>query len=95
MDSKVVVSHAFDRNTGLDGARLRVELEHLDDGSTRLSVCDNGKGLPKEFDPQANANFGLQIIHALARQLHGELTFTTTEPGRGTCATLLIPPEST
>jgi two-component sensor histidine kinase len=40
-----------------------------DDGHIRLTVSDDGVGLPRNFDPQHSPTFGWQLVHNLAKQL--------------------------
>jgi len=43
-------------------------------GSTvRISVSDDGKGLPQGFDEERDANLGLQLVHTLIGQLDGTI----------------------
>lgn len=39
-----------------------------------LSVADNGKGLPEDFDYRNTKSLGLQLVCALTEQLHGKIT---------------------
>jgi PAS domain S-box-containing protein len=39
-----------------------------------LSVCDNGVGLPPDFEARRALSLGLQLVSDLARQLGGQLT---------------------
>ena len=42
----------------------------------RLEVCDDGPGFPPDFDPQAAANTGLELVDSLARwDLRGEVIY--------------------
>jgi PAS domain S-box-containing protein len=43
----------------------------------RLSVRDDGVGLPADFDPQQHARIGWMLIRNFAKQLRGELTFSS------------------
>ena len=40
-------------------------------GEVKLTVADNGVGLPQNYDPERSQSLGLQIVHILARQLDG------------------------
>jgi PAS domain S-box-containing protein len=55
---------------------------------TRISVADDGVGLPPGFDPAVSPSMGLQLAISLARQLGGELGF---QSGPGTTAWLVVP----
>lgn len=56
-----------------------------------VTVCDDGPGFPKGFDPQKAANTGLELIATLVRwDLAGEVTFGN-QPEGGGQVTLAIP----
>ncbi len=63
-----------------DATQLLIKLEEAD-GALRLSVEDNGAGLPK--DVAGNAGMGLRIMRHRAELIGGTLQFDST-PGRGT-----------
>lgn len=48
-----------------------------------LSVADNGKGLPKDFNIENTPSLGLQLVSSLCEQLEANLKLTTQE-GKGT-----------
>jgi two-component sensor histidine kinase len=52
-----------------------------------LMVRDDGAGLPPGLDVHTTASLGLRLVHLLAAQLQGTLTF---ESGEGTTVTLLF-----
>jgi two-component sensor histidine kinase len=51
------------------------------EGRVRVSVGDDGCGLPESMDPEASPGFGLTLINSLAAQLGGE---ARVERGGGT-----------
>lgn len=56
---------------------VRVEAVPEGEGRFRLSVSDDGVGLPEGFDTAAaRRSLGMRVIHGLARQLGGELSVT-------------------
>lgn len=55
---------------------------------TKISVADDGVGLPPGFDPAATSSMGLQLASSLARQLGGELSLRS---GAGAIACLVVP----
>jgi PAS domain S-box-containing protein len=62
------IEHAFPERGGSVAVSFRTE-----NGRHRLSVADDGIGLPPEIDPQRSDSLGLKLVAALARQLGGEL----------------------
>jgi PAS domain S-box-containing protein len=78
------LKHAFPE--GRRGA-IRVEV-YRHHGSAELSVSDDGIGLPPEIDISTTQTLGLQVVCALARQLHGNVA---AEVGQGTRFRLSFP----
>ncbi len=60
--------------TGGATGEIRVELARSDDG-IRLSVADDGAGLPRDFDPAESGGTGMSLVRMLAAEIDGELTF--------------------
>jgi len=59
-----------------------------------LSVCDQGKGLRRGFDPAKSvAGLGMKVVGVLAKQLRGKLTAGRNPAGRGACFTVTFPAE--
>ncbi|MEZ5185552.1 MAG: sensor histidine kinase [Candidatus Nanopelagicales bacterium] len=60
----------------------------------RVSVTDDGAGLPPGFNPETDARLGLQIVQTLVHEdLRGSLSWEPGPSGRGTTATvdLVVP----
>lgn len=64
------LEHAF---PGGGPGTVRVELAATERGRARLSVRDDGTGLPDGFDPSKMTSMGLWLVSALVEQLEGEL----------------------
>ncbi len=62
------LKYAFPENKGLIG----ISLKNIK-GSYILTIQDDGKGLPKNFDVDKHANLGMQLIFMLAEQLNGKV----------------------
>ncbi len=62
------IKYAFD---GRECGTVNVMLRH-EHGRIRLSVSDDGKGLPCGFDTAVSSGLGLKLIHLLASQMKGE-----------------------
>ncbi len=58
------------------------------DGLATLTVRDNGRGLPPDFDPECGGTLGMQLVWSLADQLHGQIT---AESNSGAVFTLRFP----
>jgi len=79
------VQHGFARSRA---GRVSVELSaHA--GGRRLSVTDDGTGVPDDFDIEAGDSLGLKLVLALTEQLGGR--FVMTSDG-GTRCTVELPP---
>ncbi len=62
--------------------RVRVSLHRTPSLETRVSVSDDGVGLPADFDLEESGSLGLQLVHELTRQIGGRLEIARE---RGTC----------
>jgi len=71
------MKHAFsDRGSGV----ITISLKRTKD-RVKLTIQDNGRGLPEEFDLQKSKGFGHMLIGMLSEQLNGTFTMSS---GRGT-----------
>ena len=50
-----------------------------------LDVCDQGSGVPADFDPAQSSGLGMKVVALLARQLGGALQVMPGEGGKGCC----------
>jgi hypothetical protein len=72
------LKHGFKgRKTGA----IRLELHG--GAKNTMVVSDNGVGLPANFDSLKSGRMGMNLAHALARQIRGEANFSN-NPGGGT-----------
>jgi PAS domain S-box-containing protein len=73
-----VLKHAFDDG---EAGILSVKLFGTD-GKVTLTLADNGKGLPDDFDPaRERDSLGLELIDALASQLDAEYSYKSLDKG--------------
>ena len=54
-----------------------------------ISVCDEGVGLPSDFESDQSVGFGMRVVKSLARQTHARLRIE--RRARGTEFILEIP----
>jgi PAS domain S-box-containing protein len=64
------LKHAF--RSGRQGT-VEVELCRTSESEVRLSVADDGDGLPGDFDVRKAKSLGMQLVSALVEQLDGKL----------------------
>jgi two-component sensor histidine kinase len=78
-------------NAAKHGAgRIDVEFK-IAGGRHELSVCDEGEGLPRDFDSKNTEGLGMKVVHALAGQLGGSLSAQANPRGRGACFKVAYP----
>lgn len=67
--------------SGRDSGHLAIAAESFE-GLIRVSVSDDGAGIPESFDFEASTGFGLTMIQAMAGQLGGTLHIDRGEGAR-------------
>jgi two-component sensor histidine kinase len=72
------------------GGRIIVRLATVPGQHHSLSVCDQGPGLPENFDPATGTGLGMKIIQSLVREIGGKLYIGRGDGGRGACFTMLF-----
>lgn len=73
------------------GGRIAVGVEQTPGSGPCITVHDDGRGLPPEFDAESSTSLGLNIATTLARGQGGRFYLERSE---GTLATLILPPGS-
>ena len=69
-------------NAAKNGAdQITVVFEKVLSNNHILSVADNGRGLPSDFDPKGTAGLGIKLLMSLANQLGGTPVFSRQEAG--------------
>ena len=77
--------YAFPKNRS---GFVRIDFQHGGSNNVRLSVSDNGVGLPNEIKVKKSHSLGLQIVTMLTRQIQGRLSV---KRKCGTCVTVIFP----
>ncbi len=73
---------------GRDEGDIRVTLEESGADHIRLSVSDDGVGIPAEHDIHDPSTFGFNLVNILTRQLGGEVTLLR---DNGTTFSIILP----
>jgi signal transduction histidine kinase len=82
-----------------DGGELFVSLKRIQDGRARVQFRDTGTGMSDEmrehaFEPfvsgAGGTGLGLSIVYKIVND-HGGTIEIDSEPGQGTCVTLIFP----
>ncbi|HQH19602.1 MAG TPA: ATP-binding protein, partial [Bacteroidales bacterium] len=58
---------------GMSKGKINILLDKKDDKTLVLSLDDNGKGLPANFDYKNTDSLGLQLVCLLTEQIQGKL----------------------
>ncbi len=79
------LKHAFPKG---QSGNIEVSLHRRDGGRIELTVADDGKGLPEDFDLKQAKTLGMRLVHALAMQLSGVVNV---DGSGGTCVRITFP----
>jgi PAS domain S-box-containing protein len=79
-------------SNGFKHGKSRVKVRfYLEEETAVLEVADDGPGFPEGFDPQQNANTGLDLVLTLSRHdLGGRVLFANPSEG-GACVLVTLP----
>src|SRR5215813_8679417 len=65
--------------TDTEDAKIYISLTHISDSQISLSVADNGRGLPPDFDTKIGASMGMELLQGLTDDLGGSFSIETNE----------------
>jgi two-component sensor histidine kinase len=82
--------NAVEHGLGDQPGEVRVVPEVID-GWLRVSITDNGRGMPEGFDWHSSRSLGLSIVATLVAELEGRFELGDNPDGPGTRATVEIP----
>jgi two-component sensor histidine kinase len=73
------------------GGKLEVTYR-VREGISELTICDQGEGLPADFDPATSVKgLGMKVVRTLAKQLNGRVEARRNPSGRGSCFQVSFP----
>ena len=84
-----LVMNAIRHGARENGCAIDVRCRH-DGDVMRLSVADEGSGLPRDFDPSSSNGLGMRVVQSSLAKLDGELTYANNTRG-GAVFTLIWP----
>jgi len=68
------IKYAFsDKNEG----KIFISLNHISDAQILLSIADNGRGLPADFNSHIGATMGMELLQGLTDDIGGSLSIKT------------------
>lgn len=73
------LKHAFHNR---ENGEIEIKLKITDKNMIKLTISDNGVGLPLELDFENIETIGLQLVDSLVKQLDGKMEIDTTEGTR-------------
>jgi two-component sensor histidine kinase len=68
------IKYAFEKT---EDGKISVSLTHISDSQILLSIDDNGRGLPTDFDTKIGASMGMELLHGLTDDLGGSFNIET------------------
>ncbi|WP_428236483.1 PAS domain S-box protein [Gracilimonas sp.] len=81
--------HAF---KGRSNGTIKIELHKTENGTVKLTLADNGIGLPSDTDLEHSTSLGFTLLKTLCSQLRAELKQNS--PQNGTSFTIAFKPAS-
>jgi two-component sensor histidine kinase len=60
-----------------DEGRICISLTHISDSQILLSIADNGRGLPTNFDSRIGTSMGMELLQGLTDDLGGSFSIET------------------
>ncbi|WPU90932.1 sensor histidine kinase [Mucilaginibacter sabulilitoris] len=85
------ITNAIKYAFGTDGGQISIEAHMLGEDNVKLSIADNGKGLPDNFDLAETSSLGMEMMKGLSRQLGGNFEISKDQ---GVIVTVLFKIES-
>lgn len=67
--------------TGKEAGNIFISLEQEREDSYRLTIKDDGNGLPKDFDQRSKKSLGVRLVNMLSRQLDGKVEYDGAQGG--------------
>ena len=86
-----LLQNAVEHGLADEGGAVDLRVSRNGAGLT-VTVSDEGRGLPPQFDPGSAGGLGLQIVRTLVEsELGGRLAMQPGSSGRGCDATVIVP----
>ncbi|MCK4826393.1 PAS domain S-box protein, partial [bacterium] len=70
--------HAFNAE---ENPEIRIIVKQTGGGNIRMTIADNGMGLPEGLDVTRSPGLGLQLVNTLIAQIDGELEVNSSDEG--------------
>jgi two-component sensor histidine kinase len=80
-----LITNELVTNAAKHGAGTIFVTYRVDGAAHTISVCDEGEGLPADFDPSKTSGLGMKVVTTLARQLGGRIEVGPVANRRGSC----------
>jgi len=68
------IKYAF---TKTEDRKISISLSHISDSQILLSIADNGRGLPIDFDSKIGTSMGMELLRGLTDDLGGSFSIET------------------
>jgi two-component sensor histidine kinase len=65
------IKYAFAKN---EDGKITISLTHISGSQLLLSISDNGRGLPDDFDSKRGASMGMELLQGLTDDLGGSFS---------------------
>ena len=68
------IKYAFGKT---EDGKIAISLSHISDSQLLLSIADNGRGLPADYESKIGASMGMELLRGLTDDLGGSLSIET------------------
>ncbi|PQV48162.1 two-component sensor histidine kinase [Jejuia pallidilutea] len=82
----VTNAYKYAFSTTINGI-LHITINKINNGKYKLTVLDNGPGIPNEYSAKSSEGFGLNLVNRLVKQLSGTLSIYN---NNGTCIEIVF-----
>ena len=79
--AEVITNAIKHANTSVGAGTIRVGCRRQSNGAILMEVIDEGRGLPKDFDPKTHKGLGFQLVQTLSKRIGALVDYHSSDRG--------------